>query len=212
MLSRSRLKTTLQRMGIMDAGRMPDDLLSAYSAPTRFYHDATHIAACLKLLDRFRELARRPDEIELALWFHDAIYDTQRNDNEEKSADWARSALAALGMASERIDRIAEMVVATKHHRADDDDTRLLLDIDLSILGTSPSVFQGYDDAIRKEYAWVPDEAYRSARARILDSFLHRETIFQTNEFRVEYEAIARDNLRRRIAELKEPNEDILDA
>lgn len=204
MLDPRRLEQSLAHLGGSPPGSLGAELLAAYSEPTRFYHDSSHIAVCLQLLDRHRSSALRPDEVELALWFHDAIYDTQRSDNEEQSADWARRSLAAARLPLEVIERIAGMIRATKHHDANDSDTQLLLDIDLSILGEKPEVFARYDEAIRQEFSWVPDETYRAARLRILQSFLARREIFRTAAFQREFEGRARANLAARIDRLRE--------
>jgi predicted metal-dependent HD superfamily phosphohydrolase len=72
--------------------RVPHDVLSelmhAYSSPDRYYHNFTHIQDCLSVFDQTSSLAAHPEEVELAIWFHDAVYDTKRNDNEQKSAAW----------------------------------------------------------------------------------------------------------------------------
>src|SRR5262249_53292937 len=129
------------------------------------------------------------DEVEFALWFHDAVYDPKRADNEERSAAWAAQALMDAGVSAETTAHVSQLIVATKHASVPDDpDARLLVDVDLSILGRAPEVFDAYDRAIRVEYQWVPEQQYREARARILAGFLGRGVIFQTEYFRSRYE------------------------
>ena len=178
-------------------------LAAAYREPQRAYHTAVHIQDCLAELDLSRTTARRPDEIEAALWFHDAVYLPDRSDNEDRSAELARGALLESGVASNVAERIAQLVLATRHLTIPTEpDAALLCDIDLSILGRSPLVFRRYERLIRREYAWVPEFKYRSARAEILQTFLRRRSIYQTRWFRDRYELAARANLTRSLKAL----------
>ena len=100
------------------------------------------------------------------------------------------------------MDRIVDMIHATKTHHARHGDAALMLDVDLGILGASQSAFEAYDHAIRLEYGWVPEEPYRHRRAQVLKTFLDRESIYKTREFRDQYEEQAKKNLARKIREL----------
>ena len=187
-----------------DPARLFAQLASAYAEPRRAYHNAHHIADCLEQLDSARALAQRPDEVETAMWFHDAVYDPRAKDNEARSAAWAVQALAEAEIANDNAERVAALILATKHDREPDGaDGALLLDVDLSILGREPEAFAAYDRAIRKEYAWVPEADYRAGRAAILESFLRRPVIYRTEFFRNRLEAQARDNLQSCIARLR---------
>ena len=176
--------------------------VSAYSGPGRYYHNLGHVEACLEVFRQFRHLARRPHEIELAIWFHDAVYDTRRDDNESRSADWASAYLNEHGAKASVTARIAGMICATKHHETDDEDTALLLDVDLSILGMPPDVFAAYDAAIRREFEWVPEAQFREGRLRVLTAFLGRDRIFRTESLFECYESRAKANLARAIESL----------
>ncbi len=186
-----------------DAGKIWEKLVRLYSEPHRAYHTMTHIEDCLSQLDRAHELALNPGEIEIALWFHDAIYDTKAPGNEEQSALLAYRSLVEHGVAEITASRVSDLIVATKHDAPPAGrDAELLLDIDLSILGQPPDVFDLYEDRIRIEYEWVPEPDYRKARATILKTFLAGDTIYRTGFFRERYEAGARDNLQRSISRL----------
>ena len=185
----------------------PDGLFAAidraYGTPDRAYHNAAHIVDCLTQLDTCRHLAERADEIEMALWFHDAIYDPHAADNEERSAAWASSALAEGGAGEGAVTRVAALIMATKHvHAPRTMDESLLIDIDLSILGREPDVFDVYDENIRREYAWVLEETYRLERGKILRRFLARRRLFGTDFFCERYETQARRNLERALERL----------
>ena len=134
--------------------------------------------------------------VTLAVWFHDAIYDPRRSDNEVRSAEWAVSSLSKLGIPTAQLDRISHLILATQSHHSDpqDLDCQALLDCDLSILGTPPDRYQTYALAIRREYYWVSDEAYRTGRSRVLQQFLGRDRLYQCRELHA-YETQARQNL-----------------
>lgn len=171
------------------------DLVRRYSERHRAYHTLEHIAQCLGDADE----ARAPDVVRLALWYHDAVYVPRKTDNEERSADL----VLALPIDAVVKRRAADLVLATKHTAVPaDEETRLLMDIDLSILGRPAEEFDLYEKRIRKEYRWVPGPMFRSKRAQILKSFLDRPTIYGTDRFRAKYEAAARANLARSIAAL----------
>lgn len=148
--------------------------------------------------------ADRPDEIEVAIWFHDAVYVPGRGDNEEASAALADHALASGGVAQPVRDRIRSLVLATRHTAVPHGtDARILADIDLAILGADPYRFGIYDRAIRREFHTLPDPEFRAGRAAVLRSFLARPTIYHTEAFRERYEAAARANLAAAIARLE---------
>jgi predicted metal-dependent HD superfamily phosphohydrolase len=173
-------------------------LAGAYAEPTRAYHTAKHIEECLALFDASRMLARRPDEVEAAIWFHDAVYEADRADNEDQSAELARTSLCEAAVDPERAERVAALVLATRHETTPQEpDAALLCDIDLSILGRPREVFDLFERQIRQEYASVPEQVYRRRRSVILRGFLNRPSIYQTAWFRERYENRARENLER---------------
>ncbi len=179
-------------------------LLAAYREPHRKYHNDVHIDACLLEFATARHLAHHPDEVELAIWFHDAIYDTRAKDNEERSAAWLVTELDKAAARRGIISRVRDLILATKHDQLlADHDQQLMTDTDLAILGKPPEEFDQYDRQIHEEYSWVEDSLYRSGRQAVLQHFLHRSTIYGTDYFRERYESQARLNLQRAIALLK---------
>ena len=177
-----------------------DALAFAYTAPDRHYHTLHHVADCLALLDTCRDDAEGPTAIELALWFHDAVYDTHAADNEEQSAAWAVREMGG----GKRADAVHHLIFATKHGTVASagNDHRLIADIDLAILGADEAKFWAYEAAIRREYAWVAEDIYRSKRAEILSRFLLQDRIYQTPRFHEKYDKAARVNLRASIDRL----------
>lgn len=171
-------------------------LLAAYDEPHRHYHSRQHLTECLGHFEDNLSLATAPGEVELALWFHDAIYDLRGKNNEQRSADWALQALDSVGAAGDVQRRVYRLIMATRHDEEPTDaDQRLLVDIDLAILGSSGARFREYDAQVREEYRWVPALIYRIERRRVLRRFLARPALYHTEAFRARYEQRARQNL-----------------
>ena len=202
-LDRERWTALMGRLGI---GENPDTferLRGAYSEKHRHYHTSDHINHCLAELDQTRQDAREPDELEVALWFHDAIYATRSSKNEAKSARWATDFLAKNGVDPARVGRIGGLIMATVHAAPSrEQDAMLLVDIDLSILGADRDTYARFEENVRKEYSWVPLLLFRRTRAGILQSFLDRPSIYGTARFRDRLETSARENIRWAIANL----------
>ena len=179
-------------------------LKSAYSEPHRHYHTEHHIDDCLVRLDEALELVRAPEDVELALYYHDAIYKPTSSTNELESADWASSFLRSIGAPDDRCERVHSYIMATKHTgEMLSGDAAIVVDVDVSILGRDPDEYDVYERAIRKEYRWVPSRIYRRKRIEILQSFLDRPALYASERFRSRYEQQARDNLQRAIAMLR---------
>jgi len=203
MFDRGNLDRALASLGVSDSGDLFLRLREAYTEPHRHYHTDRHVAECLTRFARLRHVARFPAEIEAAIWFHDAVYDPRRPDNEERSAAWAARFLSDAGVAAQSVDRVVQLVRATRTHEPHDRDAEILLDIDLGILGTPADVFDGYDAEIRLEYHFVPEAQFRRGRADILEGFLARPAIYRTPSFAAKLERPARDNLARKVMELR---------
>ena len=174
-----------------------NSIVEHYSAKNRAYHNLSHIQSLLSLSESLMDKIQNRDALYFAIWFHDVIYDTKRSDNEEKSAEFAVEALAGLGVPERTVATTREMILATKHHRADDLswDMKAFLDLDISILGAPEEIYKEYSRAIRKEYSWVPGFLYRKGRMKVLNDFLERERIYNTEEIRARYESQARHNI-----------------
>ena len=173
-----------------------EQISSAYSSPERHYHTLTHLSQVLSVLDQFQPAIT----VQLAAWFHDIVYDSQAQDNEEQSAEFAEEMLTLLSIDSSAIATVRQLILCTKTHQAYDSDSAILLDADLSILGADPFEYQNYAAAIRREYTWVSDADYRIGRRRVLEKFLSRDRIF----LRLDHlEAQARHNLQTEIHNLE---------
>ncbi|HET8695624.1 MAG TPA: N-methyl-D-aspartate receptor NMDAR2C subunit [Aquabacterium sp.] len=174
-----------------------DALVAAYNEPHRRYHTIQHLQECLAHFSQVTQLALHPGEVEIALWFHDAIYELKGKDNERRSAEWALHALSQAGAQPEVHARVEGLIMATCHQaKPIDPDQQLLVDIDLAILGSPPARFAEYDRQVREEYSWVPGFLYRMKRKEVLKSFLARQAIYSTPHFSACFERQARDNLK----------------
>jgi predicted metal-dependent HD superfamily phosphohydrolase len=203
MPSIERWRQVWKRFGVSAPNEIFQDLIARYSEPHRKYHTMQHLDECFDKLQEIRAAAVHPNEIELALWFHDAIYDVKRQDNEERSADWARSTALATGLSISIAERVRALVMATRHDAMPNHvDEQILVDVDLSILGAKPDRFDEYERQVREEYHWIPDLLFEAKRRRVLTQFLERSKIFSTEQFLISYEAQARTNLQRSIKKL----------
>jgi predicted metal-dependent HD superfamily phosphohydrolase len=178
-------------------------LVHSYATPPRAYHNLDHIAFCLDQFDVLRTECLEPDIVELAVWFHDAIYDSRAKDNEERSAALAQQCLEPFRLPPRTLTLVAKLIDATKHVRPPgNSDAAALVDADLAILGQPEPVFDTYERAIGAEYDWMTDEAFARGRAEFIRRFLARDRIFHSRPFMARYEAIARANLERSLTRL----------
>ena len=188
---------------------LKNELAALYQAADRHYHGLAHIEAMLALAAEYRHLLHDPEAVEAAIWFHDAIYDSRAKDNEAKSAELAEKRLAGR-VGPHRLARVAAMISATATHQLPPfrdenalDDAALLLDMDLATLGAEPAVFDAYEKAVRREYGWVEEPMWRAGRSAVLQNFIARPHIFNTQIFRDRFEARARENLDRSLRALQ---------
>jgi predicted metal-dependent HD superfamily phosphohydrolase len=184
-------------------------LVNGYSKPDslserlrqRHYHNLTHLNHLLITIERFSLELQNPIAVKLAAWFHDFVYDPQASDNEFQSAELARELLTEINLSPALIDRVQQLILATKGHQIDPNDTdrSIFLDADLAILGTNPIQYQDYARSIRQEYSWVSDAEYQIGRTKVLESFLQRDRLYYTNLLFDELESIARTNMKQEI-------------
>jgi predicted metal-dependent HD superfamily phosphohydrolase len=180
--------------------RLYDEVRQRLDEPHRAYHNATHILACLREADTYvpKTIDRVP--LDLAIWYHDVVYDTKAVDNEERSAALFREHSERMGLSLEVVQLVQACILATKHGEISASIhpvIKTMLDVDLSILGAEPTVFDTYDEAIRREYWWVVEDVYRFSRKRILEGFLAKRRLYHTDTFYQRYEGPARLNLKR---------------
>ena len=187
----------MERFGFGENQQTYEALIKAYSEKHRAYHTFDHIAACFRHLDIVRDKMENPREIELALWFHDAIYKPFSSSNEKDSAIWAQEFFELNEFEDDEvIDRVYDLIMVTEHSGATKTkDEELMIDIDLSILGTRAEVYDQFEKDVRFEYKRVPAFMFRKKRKEILSEFLARDRIYHDAYFHDNLEAQARVNL-----------------
>ncbi|MEC4814060.1 MAG: hypothetical protein SAK29_12420 [Scytonema sp. PMC 1069.18] len=180
------------------------NLVAIYTSQQRYYHNLFHIQHVLDIVIMLEPLADHCSNVQMAAWFHDVIYDPKSQDNEEKSVEYASAALSGLGIPIEMIARIASMILNTKNHHAplDDIDSQILLDADLSILGSNQLKYNAYARAIRQEYSWLSDKEYQDGRKSVLQNFLRKDKIYFTNKAYQLLELKARENIKAELMNL----------
>lgn len=184
---------------------MTPELERAYGEPHRRYHTRRHIEQCLALLDQVPDLTDGERQIlSYAIWWHDAVYDATASDNEARSAEMARRDLRDLDVGIHARDEVARLILLTAGHAVEPGDRlgEILVSVDLAILGAPQADYDDYARAVRAEYAHVPDDLWRTGRARVLQRFLDAPVIFPDPAFAQRLETQARANLTRELASL----------
>lgn len=193
------------RIGAAGDGRVVwTELERRYVEPHRAYHNFDHVGHCLAEFGAVKALAESPDAVELAIWFHDAVYDTHAKDNEEQSARLAAQNLDEAGVDPKLVSSVVSLILATQHAAPPTSpDAALLVDIDLAILGQPRERYARFEDEIRHEYAWVAPADFAAGRSAVLRRFLERPQIYSSATIRGRYESTARQNLRWTIERLR---------
>lgn len=189
-------------IGADPAPAVRDGLVAMYSQKRRHYHNLAHLVECLAVFDLLAHRCLWPHEVEVALGFHDAWCDTDRNDNEKRSAEFAFSSLIDAGVEVRRAERVADIVRATDHRSAPPSiDAEVALDCDLWILGASPERFDIYEEEVRREYAHIDETQYLRGRRRVMRLFAQRQIqgrhLYRLSESRERFEAAASANIAR---------------
>ena len=177
---------------------------SAYQAKERFYHNLRHISDLFSLWKQYQSLLQYPEILALCIWFHDIVYQVDRKDNEQKSAERALHYLEHSELSSTALTQVYQSIRATQQHQLSFDypDLAYLLDFDLAVLGGDWESYMEYTQQIRKEYHIYPDELYRPGRRKVLEHFLARENLYFTAFAQAEWEAQARSNLKMELSSL----------
>ncbi|AKG20642.1 hypothetical protein IJ00_04320 [Calothrix sp. 336/3] len=180
-------------------------IVSAYSSSGRYYHNLEHIHHVLINTTKLQHLVQEGLSLSLSAWLHDVIYDSQSQNNELYSAEFASELLEKMHINYNIINRVCNLILTTKFHHPDsnDIDAQILIDADLAILGTRSDIYQDYALAIRKEYIWVKENAYIQGRIKILENFLARPQIYFTADMRHQLEGFARQNMQEEIKLLR---------
>ena len=182
------------------AGKLYAALVAAYSGKGRHYHTMSHLEALVIQLTPHKDIIADWDTMLFTLFYHDAVYNALKSDNEEQSAALARNCMIQLSVPERQILRCEAQILATKNHAATtDNDTNLFTDADLSVLGQPWDVYSRYATAVRQEYSIYPDMLYKPGRKKVLTHFLAMPRIYKTPEFYHQCEEAARANITREL-------------
>lgn len=175
----------------------------SYTSARRYYHNFDHLGHLVNELTTVRTLVSDWDTVLWSVFYHDVVYNTLNQNNEEKSAALAKKRLSSIHYPSSKITLCAAQILATKSHTVSDDpDTNLFTDADLCILGADSNTYMDYAAKIRKEYSLYPDLVYKPGRKKVLQRFLAMERIFKTDHFYAKYEDQAKKNLKQELGDL----------
>ena len=187
-----------------DADCIYANLVKRYSESHRFYHNLKHIENCLTQIDMLSGNEIDHIALEFALWFHDIVYNPKANDNEENSALVAKSVCEEAELPESFSRNVQRLILLTKHIcKPIDYMQKVIIDVDLSILGSDAQTYNIFEMNIRKEYSHVNHRAFLAGRSNLLNGFINRDRIFYTDFFYSKYESSARSNLTQTIQKLK---------
>jgi predicted metal-dependent HD superfamily phosphohydrolase len=190
-----------------EAEQVGRDLVERWSEPHRQYHTLEHLELVLSTVDSHADEARDADAVRLAAWFHDAVYDPRRTDNEDMSAALAARVLPGLGVPEDRVTSVTRLVRLTATHAPSpvDRDGILLCDADLAVLAGEPEQYAAYSAAVRAEFAHVPDEAFRTGRAAVLRHLAALPELYRVPALHDQWEERARANITAELQTLAAP-------
>lgn len=184
-----------------------DRLYFEYSAWSRHYHNLSHIYSLLNLSELYRSDLKDPNLVDLAIWFHDAVYDSSKKDNEQQSAILFEDLMQQF-LTIQDLEQVKSLILSTSKHiplKPEDSDHQYFLDFDLAILSSDKLTYSAYSDAIREEYnSLFTFLVYNGGRKKVLKSFLDRESLYFSTYFKENFESEARKNLEWEILGLKE--------
>ena len=174
-----------------------------YSQPDRYYHTLDHIKASLTHLDNIREQSNQPDALEMAVWFHDAVYDSRATNNELQSAKlFAR--MANDNALRRFIDTVQRLIMVTVHpSRPESRDEEFMVDIDLLSFGLPWAQFIALGEFARQEFPHLSDREFDENELKFFELLADRPQFYFSDFFCDRYEAQARANLQKKIADLK---------
>jgi predicted metal-dependent HD superfamily phosphohydrolase len=188
--------------GHADAGA---DLVRRYGAASRRYHDLRHLETVLDAVDVLSDEAADPRLVRLAAWYHDAVYDVDRDDNEARSAALAERSLSAAGLRAADVAEVSRLVLLTATHAPAHGDANgaVLCDADLVVLAGDADEYAAYLAAVRAEYGRFSDEGFRTGRTAVVEGLLRLPALYSTALGASAWEAPARANLRDELTALQ---------
>lgn len=187
-----------------DGSTVFDEVQAYYRGSGRFYHTPSHIDHCLKMFDQARGEMAEPDAVEMAIWFHDLVYDSSAKDNERRSAQRFLE-LAGDSMEPNFKSRVHDLIMVTVHPgRPRGGDQKVMIDIDLSSFGLPWDEFTRDSVAVREEFSQMSDAEFFPRQRDFLETLLNRDHFYHTEFFRTRHESSARKNIKRYLKGLRE--------
>jgi len=184
-----------------DGAAVYAELRRLHGASFRRYHTLDHIGDCLRRLDKVALLLNDADAVELALWFHDSVYEMDCGTNEQRSAELFEKLAGGANPAFRK--RVRGLIMATRHLGGErNHDRRFIVDIDLAGFGAPWNEVMRNGALLREESPAKTDDQYHRGQLWFLQRLQRRRYFFATAYFRDRYEGKARDNLRRLLADL----------
>jgi predicted metal-dependent HD superfamily phosphohydrolase len=183
-----------------------EEVIGRHREAHRRYHGVRHVTWVVRHVHELTDTVDVGDLgcVTMAAFFHDAVYDPRRDDNERQSASLAVRVLGELGWEAARTGAVAELIEATAHHDiTEHPDEAVLLDADLAVLGSEPSAYQTYVAGIRAEYDHVDGPSWATGRGAVLRRLLDRPWLYSTDAGRTRWEARARANMTAELASLE---------
>jgi predicted metal-dependent HD superfamily phosphohydrolase len=179
-------------------------LLARWEEPRRHFHNVRHLVDLLQRVDELQQETHNAHTVRLAAWYHGAIFSSDEEsayahkggEDEDASAEYARSELTDLGLPDASVESVATMVRALARHTRNpvSSDCAVLCDADLAVLASDPQRYKEYVRDVRAEYAYIPDQKFLEARKAIIERLLSRQQLY-TSPLGSTWEQRARQNL-----------------
>ena len=178
-------------------------IAAAYSSRDRHYHTLQHIIDMFGIAKSFD--IKLTEEQTDAIWFHDIVYTPGLTTNEENSVNMAFGLLKDKD--PQYLMTIRAIIMSTRDHMPTIEDSKIVIDLDLSILASDPENYDTYVNQVRLEYSHINDKMWNYGRSKFLRKLLDRPTIYLTDKFKSEFEEKARTNIIRELQKLEDKNE-----
>ncbi|KAF2867807.1 hypothetical protein BDV95DRAFT_176583 [Massariosphaeria phaeospora] len=180
-------------------------VVEGWSETHRRYHNLTHLAAVLNIVNGFTDAATDPAAVALAAWYHDVVYDPLRDDNEQRSAERADAGLRGLTIPSATVEEVVRLVLLTTSHDPAPEDANgmVLCDADLAVLAGSSEAYTAYASAIRDEYKHYSDAEFTKGRIAVLEHLLSLPALYRLPSIAEDWTARAQANMNAEVSQLR---------
>jgi len=154
----------------------PKFVLDKWSESHRHYHNINHLNDLISQINedyadgRLNENER--EKLTLTALFHDLVYEPNRNDNEEKSAE----IFYRFCSEQHNVDlvEVRQMILDTKNHIPCTPLSQKFIDYDMNICERNFNELLEWEEGIRGEYSMFSNEEYKSGRIKFLESIIDK--------------------------------------